>query len=74
MKTILKNDQYLRVDDQTADYEVKVGNASYVSKSEWKLKVRDIKTEAQISENIKSEKTKTKKATKHLKLKEKQRK
>lgn len=72
MKTIIKNGEYLRVTNEVGEQQVKVG-AKYVSKSEWKTKVRDIKSTEQVIEEVKGEKTKSKKAEKHLKLKEKQR-
>lgn len=42
MKTISKDGEILRVDDETADLKVKTG-WSFSSKSEWKTKVRDVK-------------------------------
>lgn len=73
MKTILKNGEYLRVTDEVGEQQVKIG-AKFVSKSEWKINVRDVKiSEEQVVEEVKGEKTKSKKVEKHLKLKEKQR-
>lgn len=72
MKTIIKNGEYLRVTDEVGEQQVKIG-AKFVSKSEWKINVRDVKPTEQAIEEIKGEKTKSKKAEKHLKLKEKQR-
>lgn len=42
MKTISKDGEILRVDDETADLKVKTG-WSFSSKFEWKTKVRDVK-------------------------------
>ena len=74
MKTVLtKEGKYWRLDNKVADYEVKVGKAKYVPKSEWKLNVRNLVTEAEVVESVKAEKTKTAKVEKRLKLKQKQR-
>lgn len=76
MKTIFKNGTYERVSEEVADYEVKVGNARYASKSDWKKNVRDVvvtKSETVVEAEQKGEKTKSKKAIKSAKFKSKQR-
>lgn len=76
MKTIKFNDGTLkRVENSIADHEVSFGRAKYVSKTEWKTTVRG----TSVSEDIKVAEakgleTKSKKAEKAAKLKEKQRK
>lgn len=72
MKTIFKNGEYFRVTNEVGEQQVKVG-AKYVPKNEWKINVRDVKVSEQAIEEVKGEKTKSKKVEKHLKLKEKQR-
>ena len=72
MKTILKNGEYLRVSEEVAEIQVR-GGAKYVPKSEWKINVRDTKTEAAEEQEVKSKKTKSKKAEKRSQLKQKQR-
>ena len=42
MKTIVKNEVYDRVDNQTADLKVKSQGWKFTSKSNWKTNVRDI--------------------------------
>jgi hypothetical protein len=74
MKTILTNNTYKRVDNDVADYEVKVGNAKFAPKSEWKTNVRNVaKTEKIAVASVKGQETKNKKAEKSAKLKNKQR-
>ena len=72
MKTIIVNGTYERVSDEIARLRVSAG-AKYVPKSEWKLNVRNLETEAEVVESVKAEKTKTAKVEKRLKLKQKQR-
>ncbi len=60
MKTISKDGEILRVDDEVADAKVKTG-WSFTSKSEWKTKVRDIRKAekaeaAKVAENKKEKK------------------
>lgn len=74
MKTIFKNGTYERVSNEVADYEVKVGNARYASKMDWKKNVRNAaKAETVVEAEEKGEKTKSKKAIKAAKFKSKQR-
>lgn len=73
MKTIFKNGTYLRVGDEVAKQEVLFGRAKYVSKSEWKTNMRDVKPETVIVAEEKGTITKSKKAEKAAKLKAKQR-
>jgi hypothetical protein len=73
MKTILSNGIYKRVDNEVADHEVSFGRAKFVPKSEWKSKVRDVKSEEIVIAEAKGEVTKSKKAEKSAKLKAKQR-
>lgn len=74
MKTILKDNQYLRVNDETAEHEVKMGRAKYASKIDWKKNVRNTaKVEAVVEAEEKGEHTKSKKAIKAAKFKAKQR-
>lgn len=73
MKTILKDKAYMRVSDEVAEQEVRFGKAKYVSKSEWKSNFRNIKSEEVTIAEQKGEVTKSKKAIKAAKLKEKQR-
>jgi len=58
MKTIFKNDEYQRVDNETADIKVKVNGWKFVPKSEWKANIRDLtKSEVkEIKKNRKNEK------------------
>jgi len=72
MKTIIKNGEYFRVSNEVGEQQIRLG-AKYVSKSEWKTKVKDIKSTKQVIKEVKGKKTKSKKAEKYLKLKEKQR-
>lgn len=48
MKTIVKNEVYLRVADLEADLKVKSG-WKFVSKSEWKKFVRDVNKVAKVA-------------------------
>lgn len=75
MKTILtKEGDYKRLSEQDANHEVKMGRAKYVSKIEWKKKVRDIsKVETITIAEQKGEQTKSAKAIKAAKLKSRQR-
>jgi hypothetical protein len=74
MKTIFKNGAYERVSDEVAEISVRHQGAKYVSKSEWKLNARNItKSETVIEAESKGEVTKSKKAKKAAKLREKQR-
>lgn len=75
MKTIKFNDgTFKRVEDSIADHEVNFGRASYVPKSEWKKSVRGVAVSEEIKvAEIKGQETKSKKADKAAKLKEKQR-
>lgn len=70
----LKNNEtgnIIRIDDKQA--EQMVGRTwSYVSKEEWKNKIRDVKTEKQIVEDEKKAETIAQKQLKRKKLKEKQ--
>ena len=52
----IKTDQITRVNDQVAETKVKEGTAIYVSKQEWKDKVRDIKKESDSKSDKKSKK------------------
>jgi hypothetical protein len=74
MKTIFSNGTYQRVSNEVADHEVSFSRAKFVSKSEWKTNVRDIKSEQVVVAEAKGEVTKSKKAEKAAKLKAKQRK
>ncbi len=74
MKTILKDNQYLRVNNEVAEYEVRMGRAKYASKIDWKKNVRNtVKAEAVVEAEEKGEHTKSKKAIKVAKFKAKQR-
>jgi len=74
MKTILTNGVYKRVDNEVADYEVRMGRATFAPKSEWKTNVRNVaKPEKVAVASVKGQETKNKKAEKAAKLKEKQR-
>jgi len=74
MKTILKNNQYLRVDEKTAEHEVKMGRAKYASKIDWKKNIRNAaKAEVVVEAEEKGEKTKSKKAIKAANFKARQR-
>jgi len=74
MKTILKDNQYLRVDEKTAEHEVKMGRAKYASKMDWKKNTRVApKPEAIVEAEEKGEKTKSKKAIKAANFKARQR-
>jgi hypothetical protein len=70
MKCIKKGDEIRRVSDQDADNKVKVHGWSFVSKSEWKTKVRDFAKTVNVE--VKAEAVVDKKLNKRLKLKEKQ--
>ena len=72
MKTITKNGSYLRVSDEVAEHEVKMNRAKYSSKSEWKMDVRDVKSNVITEADDKGKVTKSKKAEKAAKLKAKQ--
>lgn len=73
MKTIFKDGIYERVDNEVGEVRTKFQGWKFVSKSEWKKNVRDIKTVSKAVEETKKEETLSKKAERHLKLKEKQR-
>lgn len=74
MKTIFKNGAYERVSEEVAEISVRHQGAKYVSKSEWKLNARNVaKSETVVEAETKGEVTKSKKAEKSAKLKEKQR-
>ena len=53
MKTIKKDNEIIRVDDNTAEFRVKNSGYSYASKSEWKEKVRDVVKEKKESKKDK---------------------
>lgn len=61
----------IRVDDNQA-YQMAGNTWEYISKSEWKQKVRDVKTEKQEIEAEKKAETQAKKQEKNRKRKEKQ--
>ena len=72
MKTILKNGTYQRVSNEVAEREVAKG-AKFVSKSEWKQNVRDVQKVVIATEEVEQkQKTKSKKAEKRAKIKERQ--
>ena len=74
MKCIKVQDTYKRVSNEVADNEVSFGRATYAPKSEWKKNVREISKPATVSvADEKGKETKSKKAEKAAKLKEKQR-
>lgn len=73
MKTIFKNGVYDRVNEEVAESNVKFHGWKYVPKSEWKLNARPTKTETQVVEAEKKEKTISKKAQRRLAIKENQR-
>lgn len=73
MKTIVKNGVYDRVGEEVAESNVKYHGWKYVSKSEWKLNVRTVKTEGQVEQQEKKEKTLSNKAKRRMAIKEKQR-
>lgn len=73
MKTIFKDGIYERVDNEVGEVRTKYQGWKFVPKSEWKKNVRDIKTEPQVTEEVKKEETVSKKAERRQKLKEKQR-
>jgi len=73
MKTIFKDGIYERVDNEVGEVRTKYQGWKFVPKSEWKKNVRDIKTEARVTEEVKKEETVSKKAERRQKLKEKQR-
>jgi hypothetical protein len=74
MKTILSNGTYQRVSDEVAEHQVRYYGAKYTPKSEWKINVRDKnKSEQVVVAEVKGEKTKSKKAQRREKIKEKQR-
>lgn len=72
MKTIYGEDQYLRVKNDIAEIKVKSGKYKFISKGEWKLKVRDAekapekreksKKQKEATEPVKKETTKKKQA------------
>ena len=55
MKTIAKDEKILRLSDLEAEAKVKVG-WKFVSKAEWKSKVRDLNKEEKVTKEIKKEK------------------
>jgi hypothetical protein len=71
MKCIKKDGEIRRVSDVDADNKVKVHGWSFIPKSEWKTKVRDINKKT-VEVNINAEVVVDKKLNKRLKLKEKQ--
>jgi hypothetical protein len=72
MKTILKDNQYLRVNNEVAEHEVRMGRAKYTSKIDWKKNVRNaVKAEDAVEAEKKGEHTKSKKAIKAFKFKTK---
>ena len=72
MKTILKNGTYQRVSNEVAEREVAKG-AKFVPKSEWKQNVRDVQKVIVATEEVEQkQKTKSKKAEKRAKIKERQ--
>jgi hypothetical protein len=72
MKTILKNGTYQRVSNEVAEREVAKG-AKFASKSEWKKNVRDVQKVVVATEEVEQkQKTKSKKAEKRAKIKERQ--
>jgi hypothetical protein len=73
MKTIFKNGVYDRVNEEVAESGVKHHGWKYVPKSEWKLNARAAKTETQVVQEEKKEKTLSKKAQRRIAIKEKQR-
>lgn len=74
MKIIYKDGVFQKVTNQFAENEVNFGRAKYAPKSEWKKNVRDVqKSETvKVAEN-KGVYTKSHKAEKAAKLREKQR-
>lgn len=64
MKTISKDGEIQRVDNETADVKVKTG-WTFIPKSEWKTKVRDLRKAEKAEEAAKAaEKKKEKKVAK----------
>ena len=55
MKTIFKNGEYDRVDNETADSKVRSNGWKFAPKSEWKTNVRDFDKAAK-AEKAKAEK------------------
>lgn len=57
MKTIQKGDKIKRVDDETADFDVRNRDYSFISKKIWKENVRDLnKNESKTEEKEKKSK------------------
>lgn len=74
MKCIVKNGEYKRVDNETADIRVKTQGWSYSNKTDWKKNARtQVKTEPAKVIDSKGQKTKERRAEKHINLKNKQR-
>ena len=72
MKTILKNGTYQRVSNEVAEREVAKG-ARFVSKTEWKINVRDLQKTQVPSEVVEQQqKVKSKKAQRKAKFAENQ--
>jgi glutamate synthase domain-containing protein 1 len=68
MKTIFKNGVYDRVNEEVAESNVKFHGWKYVPKSEWKVATRAPKTEQQVVEAEKKEKTLSNKAKRRAKF------
>ena len=68
MKTIFKNGVYDRVNEEVAESNVKFHGWKYVPKSEWKVATRVPKTETQVVQAEKKEKTLSKKAQRRAKF------
>lgn len=74
MKTIKKNGEYKRVDNETADIRVKSQGWSYSNKTDWKNNVRNVvKVPIVAISDSKGQETKERRADKHINLKNKQR-
>ena len=72
MKCIVKDGQFIRVDNETAEIRIKQG-WNFASKSDWKQNARVQKSEPVNEADAKGKETKNKKAEKSAKLKAKQR-
>lgn len=74
MKCIVKDGEYKRVDNDTADIRVKSQGWSYSNKTDWKKNARNIaKAPVVATSDNKGQKTKERRAEKHINLKNKQR-
>lgn len=75
MKCIIRNGDYQRVDNETAEIRVKTQSWKYINKIEWKKNFRDVSKSISVTDitnDSKHKKTKEKRAEKHINLKNKQ--